>query len=244
MNAPNVAPVLLSERIGAVLMLTLNRPVARNALNIELTQALGQAVAEFDQDASLRAAVLTGSDPAFCAGLDLKVFREPTAPRALVGDLLRSLPRRLKPLVGAINGAAMTGGLELALGCDFLIASERATFGDTHLAVGTVAGGGMNSRLPHAVGMRWSKQLSLTGQPINAATALRVGLVNEVVAHDQLRNRALQLAAAIATHDGELTNRTRAILDQASETTLADALRVEAEALAAFRSLGPLTWKK
>ena len=235
--------VLLRERFDSVLVLTLNRPAARNALNVELTNALMSAVAELDVDDSLRAAVLTGSDPAFCAGLDLKAFSGPASPRGIVGEFLRSFPQRRKPVIGAINGPTMTGGLELALGCDFLIASERAMFGDTHLKVGTIAGGGMNSRMPHAIGVRWAKQLSLTGQSIDALGARYIGLVNEIVPHDRLLARALELAQAVATRDPDLVIATREVLDRASKVSMGDAIRVEADAFAAFKAQGPRTWK-
>src|ERR1700732_1701648 len=104
---------LLTERNGAVLRLTLNGPEARNALDIDLTRALVAALREFDLDDALRVLILTGTDPAFCAGLDLKSFADPASPRSEVGLLLNDLPRRDKPVIGAINGAAMTGGLEL-----------------------------------------------------------------------------------------------------------------------------------
>lgn len=236
--------VLASARHGTVLLLTLNRPAVRNALDLELTRALRIAFAAFDDDAELRALVLTGADPAFCAGLDLKSFSAPDAPRGEVGAMLREFPKRRKPAIGAINGAAMTGGLELALGCDFLIASERASFGDTHAKIGALAGAGLNSRLPHQVGTRWSKQMSLTCQPINAATACRIGLVNEVVAHEHLLPRALELATAIAVHAPALVAETRAVLEAAAGVALRDALDIEADALAAFRARGPSTWKR
>lgn len=234
---------LTSARHGAVLVLTLNRPAARNALDLELTRALVAAIAAFDSDIESRVLVLTGTDPAFCAGLDLKSFSAPDAPRGEVAALLRGFPTRRKPAIGAINGPAMTGGLELAMGCDFMIASERATFGDTHAKIGALAGGGLNSRLPHQVGIRWSKQMSLTCRPVDATTALRIGLVNEVVPHEHLLPRALELANAIAAHDPALVAETRGVLDRSAEAALGGALVVEAEALAAFRARGPSTWK-
>ena len=242
-STPDVAAVLESRREDAVLVLTLSRPQARNALNIELTRALQAAIAAFDADETLRAMVLTGSDPAFCAGLDLKAFSDSASPRGEVGALLRSFPQRRKPAIGAINGAAMTGGLELALGCDFLIASERARFGDTHVRIGAVAGGGMASRLPHAVGVRWARQISLACEPIDAATALRIGLVNEVVAHESLLPRALELARAIATHDPPLVQLAKSVLDRGEQTTLEGSIRIEADTLAAHRARGPSTWR-
>src|SRR6266403_3874071 len=126
---------LLAQRTGAVLCLTLNRPQARNALNLDLTRALVAALREFDEDAGVRVLVITGADPALCAGLDLKSFADPASPRSEVGALLNDMPRRPKPVIGAINGAAMTGGLEFALGCDFLIRSEEHTSESSHVEI-------------------------------------------------------------------------------------------------------------
>lgn len=235
--------VLNSRREGAVLCLTLNRPQARNALDLSLTRALTASLQEFDADEALRVLVITGTDPAFCAGLDLKAFSSPDSPRSEVGLLLNELPRRRKPVIGAINGAAMTGGLELALGCDFLIASELAKFADTHTRIGAIAGGGMSSRLPHAVGYRWAKQLSLTCQPIDAATALRIGLVNEVVPHDGLLSRAMSLADTIAQHDPGLVSTVKSVLDRGACTTLAESIFIERETLAASKMRGNTQWK-
>jgi enoyl-CoA hydratase len=234
--------VLKTDRDGAVLILTLNRPASRNALNLDLARAIESAVANYESDDSLRAMVLTGADPAFCGGLDLKEFSGPASPRGEVGKVLRAFPNRKKPAIGAINGAAMTGGLELALGCDFLVASEQARFGDTHVKVGTLSGGGMTSRLPWQIGPRWAKQMSLTCQPIDAATALRIGLVNEVVAHAALLTRALELAQMIAGFDPWLVEHTRQVIDQGGETSLADNMRLEAEAIAAMRARGSNKW--
>ena len=235
--------ILRAERAGAVLCLTLNRPHARNALDIELTRALVAALREFDDDSALRVLLITGADPAFCAGLDLKSFADPGSPRSEVGALLNDMPRRAKPVIGAINGAAMTGGLELALGCDFLIASERAKFGDTHSKIGALAGGGMSSRLPHAVGYRWAKQMSFSCEPIDAATALRIGLVNELVPHEALLPRAMALADSIARHDPMLLATVKQVLERGSLGTLAENIHLEREALATRRTRGEVSWK-
>lgn len=235
-------PVLGAATSAGILTLTLNRPVARNALNLALTEALMGELKRFDTDSSLRVMIITGTDPAFCAGLDLKDFSDPASPRERVSALLDEFPRRAKPVIGAINGPAMTGGLELALSCDFLIASERARFGDTHSKIGALAGGGMNSRLPHAVGLRWAKQMSFTCNPVEAATALRIGLVNEVVAHAQLLSRATELAAAIAAHDPELIGTVKRVLDHGAQQTLAEAIRLEHDTLAARKARGGMSW--
>jgi enoyl-CoA hydratase/carnithine racemase len=106
------------------------------------------------------------------------------------------------PIIGAINGAVFTGGLEMALGCDFLIASERAVFADTHARVGILPGGGMTARLPQLVGLAMARRLSLTGEVVDAARAEKIGLVTEVVAHERLLDRALELAGQIAEVPG------------------------------------------
>jgi enoyl-CoA hydratase len=235
--------ILQAQRTGGVLCLTLNRPQARNALDIGLTRALASALLDFDHDDELRVLILTGADPAFCAGLDLKSFADPGSPRSEVGALLNDMPRRAKPVIGAINGAAMTGGLELALGCDFLIASESAKFGDTHTKIGALAGGGMSSRLPHAVGYRWAKQMIFTCEPIDSSTALRIGLVNEVVPHDALLGRSMALAERIASLDPTLLGAVKQVLERGSLATLAESIYLEREALAARRMRGEAKWK-
>jgi enoyl-CoA hydratase len=186
--------------------------------------------------------VLTGAPPAFCAGLDLKAFSAPDSPRHLVTELITSLPGLGKPLIAAVNGAAYTGGLELALGCDFIIAGEGARFADTHAKIGALSGSGMGSRLPYAVGARWARQMMLTCQPIDSATALRIGLVNEVVPDDALVGRAVALAQAIAAHDPELVRLAKSVIDRGSESTLADAVRIERETLAERKKAGAMAW--
>ena len=240
---PNESSLLVDLAEG-VLSLTLNRPAARNALNIALTRALAEQLQRFEKDPNIRVAILTGTDPAFCAGLDLKDFSAADSPRGEVAALIDSVPMLRKPIIAAVNGPAMTGGLELALGCDFIIASERARFGDTHVRIGALAGGGMSSRLPHAVGFRWAKQLSFTGAPIDAATALRIGLANEVKAHDELLPYARSLAQAIAAKDPEILGIVKQVLNTGAQTTLAECVRLEKDALARRKAQGPMAWRR
>jgi enoyl-CoA hydratase len=135
------------ETDGPVAIVTLNRPEARNALSSELMRALRSTMAEVGADASIRAVVLTGADPAFCAGLDLKELGSTGENLSVVEQssdgTARFWEQLSKPVIGAINGVAVTGGLEVALQCDWLVASERAAFGDTHARVGVMPGGGM-----------------------------------------------------------------------------------------------------
>lgn len=201
-------PVVLVERTDAVATVTLNRPGARNALSQELRKSLWQAMSELEADVNVAAIVLTGADPAFCAGLDLKELAS-TAGAALgetgaIGDTASGrgpIPPMETPVIGAINGVAITGGFEVALACDFLIASERAAFADTHARMGIMPGWGLTVLLPEAVGYRRAKELSTTGNFLDAQTALTWGLVNHVVPHDDLVPFAQQLAADIASND-------------------------------------------
>jgi len=197
------------EHTAGVAVLTLNRPRARNALTGGLIRRLRAALAEADRDDEVGAIILTGADPAFCAGLDLGEL-------ASGGDNLRLIqapasadgpptgfpwvPPR-KPMIGAINGPAITGGFELALHCDILIASERAVFADTHARVGVLPTWGMTVLLPRAVGAGLARRLSLTGEFLDAPAALRAGLVTEVVAHSELLGAAHRLAERILGAD-------------------------------------------
>ncbi len=193
-DAAAAAPVLL-DVIDRVATITLNRPQARNALSSELLGLLPKVMHDADTRPDVDVLVLTGADPAFCAGLDLKELgssggnlsggsgadgtRNTTGTRG-------PFPKLAKPLIGAINGVAVTGGLELALNCDFLIASERAKFGDTHTRVGVMPGWGMTVLLPQAIGVRRAREMSFTGNFLSAEEALHFGLVNHVVAHEEL----------------------------------------------------------
>jgi enoyl-CoA hydratase len=211
-------PLVLVEVDDGVATLTLNRPAARNALNRALTHALWDAVLAADDDPDVGAVVLTGADPAFCAGVDLKEVSGETAPSASPrppgagpergpDGLYRFLPEIAKPVVGAVNGVAVTGGLEVALQCTFLVASDRARFADTHARLGVMPGGGATVLLGAAIGLRRAVELSLTGNFLTAPEALRLGLVNHVVPHDELLPLARRLAADIAHNDGPSVRR-------------------------------------
>lgn len=202
------SPLVLSERVetesGATALITLNRPDARNALTGTLIVALREALADADADDSVQAVVLTGADPAFCAGVDLRMlgteggWDEVNVPGVPLG--FPWIPLH-KPVIGAINGATVTGGLELALACDILVASERARFADTHARVGMMPAWGLTARLPAAVGWGFARRMSLSGNFVDAPTALRVGLVTEVVPHEDLLSSALSLAADIGNNN-------------------------------------------
>ncbi len=216
---------------GPVRVIALNRPQARNALSISLQRELGLALRAADADTSVACVVLTGTDPAFCAGLDLKELGQGVAPGTLSdGDSPFSALQQMRtPIIGAINGACATGGLELALACDFLIASERARFADTHARVGFTPAGGMSVLLPEAVGLRAAREMSFTGTFIDAAEALRLGLVNRVVAHDQLVTTAVAVGHDMASADQDALRALKDLYDRGPRLTKADALALELE---------------
>ena len=197
--------VLLIETDDRVRTLTLNRPQSRNALSAGLRRRFFTALRDAEADDAVDVVIVTGADPVFCAGLDLKELGDSTQ----LPDISPQWPPMTKPVIGAINGAAVTGGLEIALYCDILIASEQARFADTHARVGLLPTWGLSVRLPQKVGVGMARRMSLTGDYLSAADALRAGLVTEVVPHDELLPTARRVAASIA---GNNQNAVRALL--------------------------------
>jgi len=185
--------VLLIATDDRVRTLTLNRPQSRNALSTDLRRRFFGALRDAQADEGVDVVIVTGADPVFCAGLDLKELGDTTQ----LPDISPQWPPMTKPVIGAINGAAVTGGLEIALYCDILIASEQARFADTHARVGLLPTWGLSVRLPQKVGVGLARRMSLTGDYLSAAEALRAGLVTEVVPHDELLPTARRVAASI-----------------------------------------------
>jgi enoyl-CoA hydratase len=223
-------PVLLVDVTDRIALLTLNRPDSRNALNGALSNALWDAVLAAGANDAVDVVVITGSDPAFCAGVDLKevsgevaASEQVTVTRRGPDGLYRFLPVIDKPVIGAVNGACITGGLELALQCTFLVASDRARFADTHGRAGILPGGGMTVLLPQAIGLRRAIEMSLTGNFVPAEEALRLGLVNHVVPHDELLPFAIELATAMAEQDRTMVSAMRQDWDATDRLPLAAA---------------------
>ena len=202
MSANDVVLYEVSEGIATI---TLNRPEKRNALSADVLRLLPQLMTKAEADDQVDVIILTGADPAFCAGLDLKQLGDTGenmrgtgadgAPNA--SGVRGPFPPLTKPLIGAVNGVAITGGFELALNCDFLIASENAKFGDTHSRVGVMPGWGLTVLLPQAIGVRRAREMSITGNFMGADEALVFGLVNHVVAHSDLIPFTRQIARDI-----------------------------------------------
>ena len=235
-----MSETVLSETSERVCTVTLNRPDARNAMNTALQRSLAIALAGAEADDDVEVVILTAADPAFCAGLDLRELGSTAA--NLVGgrDSEHRSPFTVlwtmtKPVIGAINGPAVTGGFELALACDFLVASERATFGDTHARVGVTPGGGLSVFLPQTVGLRKAKEMSLTGNFLDAREALEFRLVNHVVAHDELLPTARRLAADIVGNDQQAVRNLKELYDRGSKLNVGDAIALEQERFRNFR---------
>lgn len=186
---------VLTESQGNVLLITLNRPDAMNSLTEDVLQGIGDALDELNETSSLRVGVLTGAGRGFCAGLDLKVFLENGLP-----DLaFEVFPKESKkPLIAAVENFALAGGLEVALMCDLIVASEGAKLGIPEVAVGLFAGGGALLRLPARIGYSRAMELALTGSPITAEEGLACGLVNKVVPVGSTSDEAMKLAERIA----------------------------------------------
>jgi len=223
--------VLLVESSDAVASVTLNRPAAMNALSHELRQALTGAFRELAQDASIRVVILTGAGRAFCAGLDLgELGGRGSQPLGAFSDAdmmaaIRAFPG---PVIGAVNGFAITGGFELALACDLLIASSEARFADTHARVGILPGWGLSQKLPRLIGIGRAKELAFTGNFIGAEHALAWGLVNRVVPPAELLASCRQLAADMLSCDPDSLRGYKQLIDAGFATTYEEGLRLEA----------------
>jgi enoyl-CoA hydratase len=215
-------------------IVTLQRPQALNALSMALRRELAAVFTELAADSRTRVVVLTGAGRAFCAGLDLRELTqsENLAELAVSGaadDPVHAVLAFPGPVIAAINGPAVTGGLELALACDVLIASERATFADTHARVGVLPSWGMSQRLPRLIGRGRALEMSLGGGFIDASRAEAWGLVNRVVPHDELLPAALRLASDMLAAAPGLLAQYKRLIDQGLAGTLQQGLQREAQ---------------
>ena len=224
--------LVLIERHDAIAVVTLNRPEALNALSSSLRRRLSETFAELASDRGTEVIILTGAGRAFTVGLDLKELGGETdsAPRLGSADLSDALAATPQPIIAAVNGYAITGGFELALMCDFIIATPEARFADTHARVGVVPGWGLSQRLPRLIGINRAKELSLTGNYLDAETACAWGLVNRVVPAAELLPTCLGLAKDITSTDRPTRDEVKRIMDLGWQATLAEGLAIEGEA--------------
>ena len=228
-----------AERSENILTVTIDRPEARNALNAAMRQALVETWIAFRDDPELRVAILTGAgDASFCAGADLKEIggwyrsmtpierRERGEREPGLGGITRNLDTG-KPVIAAINGHCLAGGLELALACDLRIAAEHATFGLPEVRRGLIPGAGGTQRLPRTIPLGVAAEMIMTGEPIEAQRALALGLVNRVVPRAALLGEALALARRVATNAPLAVQAARAAMYRGLHVSLGDGLRIE-----------------
>ena len=229
-------PVLKIEKEGGTAVLTLNRPQAMNALSRTLRSALVAAFTDVQRDPGTRVVILTGAGRAFCAGLDLKELAGETiadaGPEAAVaeGDIIQAMAACDRPIIGAINGFAITGGFELALACDVLLASTMARFADTHARVGIMPGWGLSQKLSRMVGIGRAKEISLTGNFVSAEEALAMGLVNRVVAPDQLLPTCERIARDMLSCEPGMVSAYKRVIDEGFAGTFRDGRKLEVDA--------------
>ncbi|MCG8617244.1 MAG: enoyl-CoA hydratase [Desulfobacterales bacterium] len=219
-----------------VAVVTLNRPERRNAINQALLTGLYDALEKIQGSEDIRAGVITGNGKSFCAGIDLTALGSENLfdPRGDGKDLMAHFTGCTKPLIGAVNGHAITGGFEIALNCDFLIASENASFADTHAKVGIHPGWGMTQLLQQAVGRRRACQMSYTCEFITAQRAYDWGLVNEVVSAALLVPRAVHLARCMAGVNPDILRQMKNLIEARDRTTMEAALTLERQGFNAF----------
>jgi enoyl-CoA hydratase len=222
---------VLFEMEGSTALITLNRPERHNSICQDLLINLYNYIDEVARNDEIKVAVITGNGKSFCSGIDLSVIGKDNIldPRGDGKDLPDVFAACNKPIIGAINGNTITGGFELAMQCDFLIASENARFIDTHAKVGIHPGWGMTQLLQQAVGQRMAKQLSFTCKPLSAQDALRCGLVNEVVPHAELIPRVKQIAQDICDVNYGIMMQMKALIEKQNEVSFKEASRCERE---------------
>lgn len=225
-----MSDILLIERNAGVATVTLNRPQAMNALSRGLQAAIGEAFSQLEADDETRVAVLTGAGRAFSAGLDLKELSKPRAEQPdvrVAKDPVRAMEAFRGPIIGAINGHAITGGFEIALACDVLIASTEAIFADTHSRMGIMPGWGLSQRLSRIVGIGRAKEISLTGNFVSAERAMQIGLVSRVVEPEALLETAQALAADMASTDPDFLRGYKRLIDDGYAMNFGDAMKYE-----------------
>jgi len=226
----DASPLLVQVEDG-VATLTLNRPTALNSLNAALRNALVATLREMDGRDDVSAIVLTGTGRAFCAGLDIKELGASdsnVAENVGDADIGATIGALKTPIIAAINGLAVTGGFEITLACDIVIAAESAWFQDTHAKIGLLPGWGLSQRLPRTIGLSRAKEISLSARKVPAEEAARLGFISWVVPDDKLVEEARAVALSITQWQPEHIGRIKSLMDRGFAMPLAQALEFEA----------------
>ena len=230
------------EKRDGICIITINRPEARNALSLVMLEAIEAAFKDAEMDDDIFVVVFTGAgDRAFSAGLDLTDLKsfmdaEEGSDVLFAGDgAFRAIQAMKKPVIAAVNGYAVTGGLELVLSCDIIIASDTAKFGDTHAKVGVTPGAGMSQILPRVIGVYKAKQMSFTGEFIDAQEAHTAGLVGKVVPANSLMEEAIKMAETIRSCNQETVVRIKRMIDEGGKLTLEGGMTLEAREFAEWK---------
>jgi enoyl-CoA hydratase len=221
---------ITTDTRGAVGLVALNRPEARNALNNQLVHELMDALEAFDRNQSIRAMVLTGSDKAFAAGADIKEMASQNTSSIRSSDFIQTLGRLSgigKPLIAAVGGWALGGGCEVALACDMIVAADTARFGQPEITIGVIPGAGGTQRLPRMIGKPLAMEVILNNRVLTAQEALAFGMVNRVVPADRCVDEALALATELASRAPLAVRRAKRLINQAQETPLSKGLEDE-----------------
>jgi enoyl-CoA hydratase len=224
-----MSTVLLEKHDGYAIV-TLNRAQAMNALSRELRRDFVAAFRSCSEDRDIRVLILTGSGKAFCAGFDLKELGSNAATNTAEeadNAVARAMEAFDGPIIGAINGHCITGGFEMALACDILIASENARFADTHARVGMLPGWGLSQKLPRLIGLSRAREIAFTGAPVFAQQAYEWGLVNHVVSADDLLPRAVKMAQDMCASVPQVLREYRTLIRDGYSMPLNDALEWE-----------------
>lgn len=223
--------MILSEKKGPVGLITLNRPKALNALCAQLIEELGRALDDMEADEEIGAVVLTGSEKAFAAGADIKEMASKSFMDAYLNDFITVGWERIstcrKPIIAAVSGYALGGGCEVAMMCDFILASDTAKFGQPEITIGTIPGSGGTQRLTRFVGKSKAMEMCLTGRLMTAEEAERSGLVSRIVPQDELLDEALKTATKIAELSRPAVFMAKEAVNKAYETTLAEGVKFE-----------------
>ena len=222
---------IIVDRRGHVGLITLNRPNALNALNAKLISELANALDTFEDDADIRAIVVTGSEKAFAAGADIKEMKDKTYMDVYLSDFITKEWGRLaecrKPTIAAVAGYALGGGCEVAMMCDIILAADNAKFGQPEITIGTIPGSGGTQRLTRVIGKAKAMEMCLTGRQMDAVEAERSGLVSRIIPVDELVDEAVKVAAKIADLSMPVVMMCKESVNRAYETTLEEGIKFE-----------------